>query len=369
MIPSNSVIKNPDYSTNNLEFTLDQNDLYQITKKQTTQDQKRLAKIKSSCSQTQNDKQSQDSVRTYLQTIGRIPLLSGEEEVELSRQIADLLELEQIYQQLAEKLGREPRDEEWAQAVNMTLPELRRRLHLSRQAKNKMIQANLRLVVFIAKKYLKRGLSLQDLIQEGNLGLIRAVEKFEPEKGCKFSTYAYWWIRQSITRAITDKSRTIRLPIHIYDKLSLIKKAFKLLSQKLQRHPKERELAEYLNMNVKQLRFLLKVAQVPFSMEVPVDRDETSRLLGESIESNLPTPEDWIAQESMREEVENILSCLSPQERDILRLRYGLGNGDIKTSEEVAQLLNLSRKEIHQIRLKAMNKLRRRFYGSCEEYL
>ena len=122
-------------------------------------------------------------------------------------------------------------------------------------------------------------------------------------------------------------------------------------------------------MSIEQLRFLLKVVQVPFSMEVPIDREETSRLLGESIESNLPTPEDWIAQESMREEVENILSCLSPQEQDILRLRYGLGDGEIKTSEEVSQLLNLSRKEIHQIRLKAMNKLRRRFYGSGEEYL
>ncbi|VEP16184.1 RNA polymerase sigma factor SigA [Hyella patelloides LEGE 07179] len=372
MVPSNSVIKNPDQSTDNLEFALDRNDPSQITKKQTTGDKKQLAKIKSGYSQiqTQNNKHSQDPVRNYLQDIGRIPLLSGEEEIKLSRQVADLLELEQIRQQLAEKLGRQPSDREWAQETNMILSEFRHRLYLSRQAKNKMVQANLRLVVFIAKKYLKRGLSLQDLIQEGNLGLIRAVEKFEPEKGCKFSTYAYWWIRQSITRAISEQSRTIRLPIHIYDKLSLIKKTFKLLSQKLQRHPNEVEMAEHLNITVEQLRFLLRVAQEPFSLEIPVAREEDSRLLGESIESELPTPEEWIVKKLIREEVETILSCLNYQERTILRLRYGLNDEKIKTSAEIAQMLNLSREEINQIRGRAMNKLRRLYRNSgSKEYL
>ncbi|MBE9168488.1 sigma-70 family RNA polymerase sigma factor [Pleurocapsales cyanobacterium LEGE 06147] len=318
----------------------------------------------------QNKKYSQDSVRNYLQTIGGVPLLRGEEEIELSRQVTDLLQLERIRQQLAEKLGRQPSDREWAQEVNMMLPAFRRRLYFDRRAKNKIIQANLRLVVFIAKKYLKRGLSLQDLIQEGNLGLIKAVEKFEPEKGCKFSTYAYWWIRQSIMRAIAEQSRTIRLPIHIHDKLSLIKKTFKHLSEKLQRQPNEVEMAECLNMTVERLRFLLKVAQVPFSLEVPVDREEDSRLLSEGIESDIPTPEEWIVKELRREKVKNILSYLSSQERDILRLRFGLDDGVVKTPEEISQILNLSRKEIHKIRGKAINKLRRLCLGSdLEEYL
>lgn len=281
-----------------------------------------------------------------------------------------MLELERIRQQLAKKLERQPSEQEWSQELNLTLSAFRSRLQLGRRAKNKMIQANLRLVVFIAKKYLKRGISLQDLIQEGSLGLMRAVDKFEPEKGCRFSTYAYWWIRQSIIRAITEQSRTIRLPIHIHDKLFSIKKAFKLLSQKLQRSPNEVEIAECLNITVEQLRFLLKVAQVPFSLETPIDREEDSRLLGENIESDLPTPEEWIFKQLRSEEVENILSCLSSQEQDILRLRYGLNDGLVKSPEEVSQILNLNRQEICKIRDKAMNKLRRLCVDyDAEEYL
>ncbi len=365
MIPSDSVIQNPDQSTKNRELALDRDRCYKV-ENQTSRDKKRLAKIKSSYAQipTQSKTSSQDSIRNYLQTIGRIPLLSAEEEIKLSRRVADSIELEQIRQQLAEKLGRQPSYLEWSQETNIILAELHRRLDLSRQAKNKIVRANLRLVVFIAKKYLKRGLSLQDLIQEGNLGLIRAVEKFEPDKGCKFSTYAYWWIRQAILRAISEQSRTIRLPIHIYDKLSLIKKAFRLLSQKLKRHPNEVEIAEYLNMTVKQIRFLLRVAQAPFSLEIPVAREEDSRSLADCIESDILTPEEWIVQQSMSEEVESILNCLTSQERDILRLRYGLDSGKIKTPTEVAQMLNLSRTEINQIKGRAMNKLRRLYRNS-----
>jgi RNA polymerase primary sigma factor len=331
---------------------------------------KTLAKIQFKYSQTQKQQYSQGSVQDYLQTIGKIPLLGAEEEIELSRQVRDLLELERIYQQLAEKLGRQPSEREWSQELNLTISAFRSRLHFGRQAKNKMIQANLRLVVFIAKKYLNRGLSLPDLIQEGNLGLIRAVEKFEPEKGCKVSTYAYWWIRQSITRAITEQSRTIRLPIHIYDKLWLIKKTFKLLSQKLQRQPNEVEIAESLNITVEQLRFLLRAAQVPFSLETPIDREEDSRLLGENIKSDFPTPEEFIFKELRLEEVENILSCLSSKEQEILRLRYGLDGGFVKTPEEISEILNLSRQDIHRIRANAMNKLRRLCLDyNAEEYL
>ncbi len=159
-----------------------------------------------------------------MQEIGRIRLLRAEEEIELARLIADLLQLERIREELADNLDREPEDREWAEVVQMDLPKFRRRLYLCRRAKDKMVQSNLRLVVSIAKKYMNRGLSFQDLIQEGSLGLIRAAEKFDHEKGYKFSTYATWWIRQAITRAIADQSRTIRLPVHLYETISRIKK-------------------------------------------------------------------------------------------------------------------------------------------------
>ncbi|MEM8722073.1 MAG: sigma-70 family RNA polymerase sigma factor [Cyanobacteria bacterium P01_G01_bin.39] len=345
--------------------TVHQNNFAEITKKQ-------LVQPKYSCSlaKTRQQTYDQDSVQNYLQAIARVPLLSGEEEIVLSRKIKDLLYLENIRQQLRNKLGRQPSDLEWSQEVNLSLNAFRHRLFLGRQAKNKMVQSNLQLVVFVAKKYLKRGLSFQDLIQEGNFGLIRAVDKFDPEQGCKFSTYAYWWIRQAILRAIAEQSRTIRLPIHIYNKLSRIKKTFRHLSQKLQRQPSETEMAESLNMSVKQFRFVLEAAQMPFSLELPVTRDEDSCSIEDYIVSDLITPEQWIVNQSMHEDVENILSSLDSRERDILRLRYGLDSGMIKTPAEVAQMFNLSREEINQIRRRTIDKLRRRHGNSdSKEYL
>ena len=371
MIQIDNVIKNYYQPLSNSKFTLDQNDFSEISSNQTCVTKKHLVKLKSGDSKAQTQKQnnSRDSVQNYLQTIGQFPLLSAAEEVKLSRQVSDLLQLEQIRQQLAEKLERHPSKREWAQEATMIPRELSRRLDLGNQAKNKMIHANLRLVVFIAKKYLKRGLSLQDLIQEGNFGLIRAVEKFNPEKGCKFSTYAYWWIRQAIMQAIADQSRTIRLPIHIHDKLSRIKKTFRLLSQKLQRQPNETEMAESLDMSVKQLRFVLEAARIPFSLELSVTR-EGNRSIEDCIESDLPTPEQWIVKRLMNQEIETILNCLDSQERDILRLRYGLDDGAIKTPAEVARMFNLSREEINQIKGRAMNKLRRQYGNSdSKEYL
>ncbi len=263
--------------------------------------------------QTKKKHYTEDSIRLYLQEIGRIRLLRADEEIELARKIADLLELERIREKLMEHYDREPNEQEWASAVEMRLPEFRRRLYIGRRAKDKMVQSNLRLVVSIAKKYMNRGLSFQDLIQEGSLGLIRAAEKFDHEKGYKFSTYATWWIRQAITRAIADQSRTIRLPVHLYETISRIKKTTKLLSQEMGRKPTEEEIATRMEMTIEKLRFIAKSAQLPISLETPIGKEEDSRL-GDFIESDGETPEDQVSKNLLREDLENVLDTLSPRE-------------------------------------------------------
>ncbi len=308
-------------------------------------------------SQTKKKHYTEDSIRLYLQEIGRIRLLRAEEEIELARKIADLLELERIRDELMDGLDHEPTDAEWAEAVDMSLPAFQKRLHLGRRAKDKMVQSNLRLVVSIAKKYMNRGLSFQDLIQEGSLGLIRAAEKFDHEKGYKFSTYATWWIRQAITRAIADQSRTIRLPVHLYETISRIKKTTKLLSQELGRKPTEEEIATSMEMTIEKLRFIAKSAQLPISLETPIGKEEDSRL-GDFIESDGETPEDEVSKSLLREDLEGVLGTLSPRERDVLRLRYGLDDGRMKTLEEIGQTFNVTRERIRQIEAKALRKLR-----------
>ena len=307
--------------------------------------------------QTKKKHYTEDSIRLYLQEIGRIRLLRADEEIELARKIADLLELERIRESLQKQLDRTPQDAEWANAVNMTLPAFRHRLHLGRRAKDKMVQSNLRLVVSIAKKYMNRGLSFQDLIQEGSLGLIRAAEKFDHEKGYKFSTYATWWIRQAITRAIADQSRTIRLPVHLYETISRIKKTTKLLSQEMGRKPTEEEIATRMEMTIEKLRFIAKSAQLPISLETPIGKEEDSRL-GDFIESDGEMPEDQVAKNLLREDLEKVLESLSPREKDVLKLRYGLDDGRMKTLEEIGQIFNVTRERIRQIEAKALRKLR-----------
>ncbi|MGG6241362.1 RNA polymerase sigma factor RpoD [Nodosilinea sp. AN01ver1] len=313
--------------------------------------------------QTKKRHYTEDSIRLYLQEIGRIRLLRAEEEIELARKIADLLKLERIYDELADALEYDPSDAEWAEAVSKdegqtySLGSFRHRLHIGRRAKDKMVQSNLRLVVSIAKKYMNRGLSFQDLIQEGSLGLIRAAEKFDHEKGYKFSTYATWWIRQAITRAIADQSRTIRLPVHLYETISRIKKTTKLLSQELGRKPTEEEIATRMEMTIEKLRFIAKSAQLPISLETPIGKEEDSRL-GDFIESDGETPEDQVSKSLLREDLESVLGTLSPRERDVLRLRYGLDDGRMKTLEEIGQIFNVTRERIRQIEAKALRKLR-----------
>ena len=319
----------------------------------------KLGKVKASRRRVQTKKKqfTEDSIRLYLQEIGRIRLLRADEEIELARKIADLLELERMREKLLNDLDREPHDREWAQVAAMPLNQFRHRLFLGRRAKDKMVQSNLRLVVSIAKKYMNRGLSFQDLIQEGSLGLIRAAEKFDHEKGYKFSTYATWWIRQAITRAIADQSRTIRLPVHLYETISRIKKTTKLLSQEMGRKPTEEEIATRMEMTIEKLRFIAKSAQLPISLETPIGKEEDSRL-GDFIEADGEMPEDQVSKSLLREELEGVLDTLSPRERDVLRLRYGLDDGRMKTLEEIGQIFNVTRERIRQIEAKALRKLR-----------
>jgi RNA polymerase primary sigma factor len=316
-------------------------------------------KLKSSRRRVQTKKKqfTEDSIRLYLQEIGRIRLLRADEEIELARKIADLLELERMREKLLDELEREPHDREWAVVAEMPLNQFRHRLFLGRRAKDKMVQSNLRLVVSIAKKYMNRGLSFQDLIQEGSLGLIRAAEKFDHEKGYKFSTYATWWIRQAITRAIADQSRTIRLPVHLYETISRIKKTTKLLSQEMGRKPTEEEIATRMEMTIEKLRFIAKSAQLPISLETPIGKEEDSRL-GDFIEADGEMPEDQVSKSLLREDLEGVLDTLSPRERDVLRLRYGLDDGRMKTLEEIGQIFNVTRERIRQIEAKALRKLR-----------
>ncbi len=323
------------------------------------EDGKPGGKVKASRRRAQTKKKqfTEDSIRLYLQEIGRIRLLRADEEIELARKIADLLELERLREKLLHELDREPHDREWALAVDMPLQQFRHRLFLGRRAKDKMVQSNLRLVVSIAKKYMNRGLSFQDLIQEGSLGLIRAAEKFDHEKGYKFSTYATWWIRQAITRASADQSLTIRLPVHLYETISRIKKTTKLLSQEMGRKPTEEEIATRMEMTIEKLRFIAKSAQLPISLETPIGKEEDSRL-GDFIEADGEMPEDQVSKSLLREDLEGVLDTLSPRERDVLRLRYGLDDGRMKTLEEIGQIFNVTRERIRQIEAKALRKLR-----------
>ena len=312
---------------------------------------------------------TEDSIRVYLQEIGRIRLLRPDEEIELARKIADLLYLEQEAETYRNENQRYPSVSEWAEQVSMPYRSFKRRLKLGRRAKEKMVQSNLRLVVSIAKKYMNRGLSFQDLIQEGSLGLVRAAEKFDHEKGYKFSTYATWWIRQAITRAIADQSRTIRLPVHLYETISRIKKSTKTLSQELGRKPSEEEIAERMEMTIEKLRFIAKSAQLPISLETPIGKEEDSRL-GDFIESGTENPDQDVAKNLLREDLESVLATLSPRERDVLRLRYGLDDGRMKTLEDIGQIFEVTRERIRQIEAKALRKLRHpNRNGVLKEYI
>ena len=303
---------------------------------------------------------SDDTVGAFFKEMARYPLLKPEEEVELANCVQFLVEMDEIQQRLEKELGRKPTKAELGQAVNMTERQLESRLYRGRVAKRKMIRSNLRLVVSIAKRYLNRGVPFLDLIQEGALGLNRATEKFDPDKGYKFSTYAYWWIRQAITRTIANDARTIRLPIHIVEKLNKLKKAQRDLKQQLQRNPNEEELAQALDISPSHLRQLLQLRRRSLSLNHRVGKGEDTELVDLLEDNELRLPEEQMSETMMRQEIWEVLSdVLTEREKDVISLRYGLASSEPYTLEEVGGMFNLSRERVRQIQSKAMRKLRR----------
>lgn len=260
----------------------------------------------------------EDPVRMYLKEIGKVPLLTAEEEVELARRMAD---------------GDE-------------------------SAKKRLAEANLRLVVSIAKRYVGRGMLFLDLIQEGNLGLIKAVEKFDYEKGFKFSTYATWWIRQAITRAIADQARTIRIPVHMVETINKVSRVSRQLLQELGREPQPEEIAEAMEIPVERVREIMKISQDPVSLETPIGEEEDSHLGDFIQDENVAVPADAATQTVLKEQLEEVLETLTEREQKVLKLRFGLEDGRARTLEEVGKEFDVTRERIRQIEAKALRKLR-----------
>jgi RNA polymerase nonessential primary-like sigma factor len=310
---------------------------------------------------------SMDTVRTYLHEIGRVPLLTREQEIVLGKQVQQMMPVLEAKEQLEEQLQRQATDEEWAEKVQLSVEELHRSLKIGRRAKQKMIEANLRLVVAIAKKYQKRNMDFLDLIQEGTLGLERGVEKFDPTRGYKFSTYAYWWIRQAITRAIAQQGRTIRLPIHITEKLNKIKRVQRDLFQQLGRNPTPKEIADALELEPAQIREYLLMARHPISLDLRVGDNQDTELQ-ELLEDESASPDDYIMGELLRQDLNSLLAELTPQQRQVLILRFGLENGHEMSLAKVGESLQLSRERVRQLEHQALAHLRRR-QAKVREYV
>ncbi|MGY2725204.1 RpoD/SigA family RNA polymerase sigma factor [Thermostichus sp. OS-CIW-26] len=301
---------------------------------------------------------NEDAVDHYLNTIGRVPRIDHAEEIELSRKIQQKLLIDQARQEWRQQRGEDPSDEALAEALQISVSTLRSRIRQGEQAQRKLINANLRLVVSVAKKYLNRGVPFLDLIQEGNIGLIRATEKFNAERGFRFSTYAHWWIRQGITRCIANQARTIRLPVHMVDKVRLLKRTNRELMKLQGRRPTEAELAEALGIKVKKLRMIQQAAALPLSLDVPVGQEGESRLGDLLQDERQEQPFQGILVQSMQQDVRSAMQTLKPIERQVLELRYGLDGQQARTLREVGDHFNLTRERIRQIERDALRKLR-----------
>ena len=298
----------------------------------------------------------EDPVRMYLKEIGKVPLLSAEEEIELAKNMeAGAVAKEKI---AILKSREENATEEELAEIKEEIKNLQKDLDAGDEAKKRLAEANLRLVVSIAKRYVGRGMLFLDLIQEGNLGLIKAVEKFDYRKGYKFSTYATWWIRQAITRAIADQARTIRIPVHMVETINKLVRVSRQLLQELGREPSPEEIAAEMNMPVERVREILKISQEPVSLETPIGEEEDSHLGDFIQDDNVPVPADAAAFTLLKEQLEEVLGTLTEREQKVLTLRFGLEDGRARTLEEVGKEFNVTRERIRQIEAKALRKLR-----------
>lgn len=299
----------------------------------------------------------EDPVRMYLKEIGKVPLLSADEEIELAQKMeAGSVAVEKILL-LKERLA-ETGDEQEKEEIQAEIKALQLDVDRGSDAKKRLAEANLRLVVSIAKRYVGRGMLFLDLIQEGNLGLIKAVEKFDYRKGYKFSTYATWWIRQAITRAIADQARTIRIPVHMVETINKLIRVSRQLLQELGREPTPEEIAEEMKMPVERVREILKISQEPVSLETPIGEEEDSHLGDFIKDDNVPVPADAATFTLLKEQLEEVLGTLTEREQKVLTLRFGLEDGRARTLEEVGKEFNVTRERIRQIEAKALRKLR-----------
>ena len=312
----------------------------------------------------QKNKISGDSVRSYLRDIGRIPLLGHDEEILLGRKVQRLMEIKSV-----ESLLQNPSREELAQSLDISLKELKRELREGEKAKEQMVTANLRLVVSVAKKYTKRNMELLDIIQEGTIGLVRGVEKFDPGRGYKFSTYAYWWIRQGITRAIAEKSRAIRLPIHVTENLNKLKKAQRELSQINGEIPNVFQLAEHLSFTIDEIKDLMCKARQPTSLEIKIGENRDTALI-DLLEDEDQLPDRLLEQQFIKEDIRELISDLPEMQAAVVSMRYGIGEEMLEpmSMTAIGQVLNMSRDRVRTLENKALRSLRTQS-SSINEYL